>query len=209
MKPLIELVLVDMGDTASALNLLCHCHNLMPQGFFTRISICSPSPSIPLPPYVNHIQCSFQSGNMFGYNIWLVREFWRFLNCDHIFSIHRDGYILNPDKWTDDFLMYDWIGAPWPDYPNGGNGACCIMSRQFLKWIANNPIPILDGMAQDRYICETLYGTALANGFRFAPRSLCARFALELDITEYPRTLKDVFGFHGKWFLDHHPELRF
>ncbi len=27
--------------------------------------------------------------------------------------IQYDGFILNPDAWRDEFLDYDYIGAPW------------------------------------------------------------------------------------------------
>ena len=28
--------------------------------------------------------------------------------------IHDDGFVVNPDSWQDDFLNYDYIGAPYP-----------------------------------------------------------------------------------------------
>jgi hypothetical protein len=28
--------------------------------------------------------------------------------------IHDNGFVVNPDSWKDEFLNYDYIGAPWP-----------------------------------------------------------------------------------------------
>ena len=27
-----------------------------------------------------------------------------------------DGHIVNPHLWTNEFLKYDYIGAPWPKF---------------------------------------------------------------------------------------------
>lgn len=204
----IELVMVDMGDVNSALNILLHCFQVMPTGFFTRVSIVCPPTDVPMPSGVNHIRCSFQAGNMFGYNVWLVREFPRYIICDHCLTIHRDGFILNPDRWENEFLNYDYIGAPWAADQAGGNGAFCIMTKRFHRWIARHPIPIEDTVPQDNYICKTLHGTATACGFRYAPLSVAARFALENQFPERNNSLHSVFGFHGKWYLDQNPVLK-
>ena len=33
---------------------------------------------------------------------------------DFVMVIQEDGYIVNPNLWDDEFLEYDYIGAPWP-----------------------------------------------------------------------------------------------
>lgn len=55
-------------------------------------------------------------------------------NTDFILTIHWDGFIVNPNAWTSDFLQYDYIGAPWPWLNNTvGNGGFCLKSRKFLQ----------------------------------------------------------------------------
>ncbi len=198
----IELVMIDMGDVNSALDILLHCHSIMPKDFFLRLTLCCPKTSVPIPTYVNHLACSFSSESLFGYNVWLVREFPRWLICDHCLTIHRDGFILNPKHWTDEFLNYDYVGAPWDAQHNGGNGGFYLISKSFARWVMRHPIPIEDGIPADVYVCTVLEGTAKQSGFRYAPNLLEARFSLESQVPEYPRTLKDVFGFHGKWNLN-------
>ena len=28
--------------------------------------------------------------------------------------IHADGYVVRPQAWKEEFLQYDYVGAPWP-----------------------------------------------------------------------------------------------
>lgn len=197
----IELVMMDMDDPKSASDILMGCAEIMPTGFFSRLAICFPKTDFKFPENVDHIQCSFQKGNMFGYNVWLVREFPRFIVCDHCLIIHRDGYILNPEKWTDEFLKYDYCGAPWDRNRNGGNGGFSLVSKRFALWYARHPFPIEDGVAHDCFVCETISGTAKSAGFKYAPLHVNLKWSLELQIDGYPRNLNDVFGFHGKWYI--------
>ena len=42
----------------------------------------------------------------------------------HALMIQFDGYVLSGDRFSDNFLSYDYIGAPWPHYQSHkvGNG---------------------------------------------------------------------------------------
>lgn len=56
------------------------------------------------------------------------------ISADFILTIHWDGFIVNPKAWTNKFLKYDYIGAPWPWIQNYvGNGGFCLKSRRFLQ----------------------------------------------------------------------------
>ena len=52
----------------------------------------------------------------------------------HFLCINWDGFIINPESWTDEFLNYDYIGAPWPWFNHMvGNGGFCLKSKKFLE----------------------------------------------------------------------------
>lgn len=52
----------------------------------------------------------------------------------HFLTINWDGFIINPQSWTNEFLKYDYIGAPWPWFNHKvGNGGFCLKSRKFLE----------------------------------------------------------------------------
>jgi hypothetical protein len=38
----------------------------------------------------------------------------KYFDSNYCLLIQDDGFISNPDNWSNDFLMYDYIGAPWP-----------------------------------------------------------------------------------------------
>jgi hypothetical protein len=55
-------------------------------------------------------------------------------DTDFILTIHWDGFIVNPNAWTNNFFQYDYIGAPWPHIHNiVGNGGFCLKSKKFLE----------------------------------------------------------------------------
>ncbi len=39
---------------------------------------------------------------------------WKYVDTDFAMFIHGDGYVIHPELWRDEFLDYDYIGAPWP-----------------------------------------------------------------------------------------------
>ena len=48
------------------------------------------------------------------YNKFCLTNLYEYVDSDYVILIQSDGFIINPDYWTDAFLKYDYIGAPWP-----------------------------------------------------------------------------------------------
>ena len=49
-----------------------------------------------------------------------------------------DSWIINPQQWTDQFLDYDYVGAPWlwhTDNYQVGNGGFALHSRQLANFL--------------------------------------------------------------------------
>ena len=44
----------------------------------------------------------------------MVYELGDHIHTDYAMSVHADGFIVHPEMWRDEFLKYDYIGAPWP-----------------------------------------------------------------------------------------------
>ena len=57
-----------------------------------------------------------------GYSKFILKDLHRYVSTSYCLVIQADGFILNPYRWQDRFLDYDYIGAPWPQeltlYPN-------------------------------------------------------------------------------------------
>ncbi len=134
--------------------------------------------------------------------------------------IHHDGYIINPKAWRDDWLKYDFIGAPWPRLPHAnhpgkseflhgrvGNTGFCLKSRAFMQ--ATNELRDLfikaskrpDRYGQqysgDAFCCQHQRPALEQRGITFAPVEVAADFAWESNIEEVPGDRPYAFGFHN------------
>jgi hypothetical protein len=175
----------------------------MPNGFFSGLHFCTHFPSLderflrkPDGPRVLCHSAPIHYGNRRAYSQYVIRELPKLVTAEHFMIIHRDGYPLNPEKWEDEFLKYDYIGAPWGPEPWAvGNGGFSIRSKRLAWWAMEQPWS--DTENEDWHLCVNLRKAAIAAGFTFAPLEVAARFSLETDIPALPRTLKNVFGFHG------------
>lgn len=48
------------------------------------------------------------------WNYKIIYELWNYVQTSHAILIHPDGFVINPEIWDNDWLLYDYIGAPWP-----------------------------------------------------------------------------------------------
>lgn len=117
-----------------------------------------------------------------------------FINTDYCLSIHDDGFVINPHLWTDEFLNYDYIGAPWSE-KEVGNGGFCLKSKKFIELCQQIP---WNGEHDDWLVSVTYRDFFEKNGCKFAPFDLARRFALESKINGYEYDLNNTFGFHGR-----------
>ncbi len=143
---------------------------------------------------------------------FVVFELHRHIHTDHIILVHADGFIVNPQSWDDEFLKYDYIGAPWPlpkdDFSyrdHFGNiirvgNSVSIRSLRLLK------LPSAIGMVwekcshgynyEDGFICTQNRHIFEKHGLAFAPLSVACRFSREKPIPENKGI--EPFVFH-KW----------
>jgi hypothetical protein len=130
------------------------------------------------------------------YSHFVVKELNQFISTKHLLIIQHDGYVIDGTAWTNEFLDYDYIGAPWlyKDGRNVGNGGFSLRS----KWLHNalaSDTEIKMYHPEDEAICR-LYRQYLqvTHGIRFAPEELAHKFSSELH-----RPTCSTFGFHGKF----------
>lgn len=114
------------------------------------------------------------------------------VKTSHMLIIEWDSWIINPDKWDDEFLNYDYIGAPWPWHKEFkvGNGGFSLRSKalmQFLKEHDNYKMIV----HEDDTLCRVHRPELEKLGFTWASEAIAERFAFERSA---PR---QSFGFHG------------
>jgi hypothetical protein len=49
-----------------------------------------------------------------GYSRFMLADLHRCFDTSHCLVVQSDGFVVKPGCWRDDFLQYDYIGAPWP-----------------------------------------------------------------------------------------------
>ncbi len=134
-----------------------------------------------------------------SYSEFVFKCLWPFICTEFVFIVHWDGFASNPQLWEDAFLDFDYIGAPWDFYKdamNVGNGGFCIRSKRLLMECRSPTIrrfpEVQSGGAEDVVICRIHRQHLEAQGMRFAPREIAARFSYETG--PFPGR---TFGFHS------------
>jgi hypothetical protein len=166
------------------------------------------------------------------YSKFVLSRLDEYIETSHVLIVQYDGFILNPEQWTDEFLKYDYIGAPWLvgdwavrdfDFPKEligklvvGNGGFSIRSKKLVSLCAK----LFNEKAFERWHPEDtaigVYNRKLLedNEVKFAPVNLAKKFSFEYETDESDKW-DGQFGFHGlKWtniskWLEKHPEYVF
>ena len=133
-----------------------------------------------------------------AYSEFFLRHLHAHVTTSHVLCVQWDGYVLDASHWRADFLGYDYIGAPWPHFDQGGsvgNGGFSLRSRRLLE--ACRDLDLAPGEAEDIAICRTHRAfLECERGIRFAPEEAARLFAYE----RHSPTGQE-FGFHGAFNL--------
>jgi len=128
-----------------------------------------------------------------AYSHFMLKELNQFIHTSHVLSIQWDGYVINPQSWQQEFLNYDYIGAPWP-FESGnrvGNGGFSLRSKRLLMALQDDRIKAFH--PEDNCICmDHREFLEKEYGIRFPSPELAEKFAYEFAP---PRG--NPFGFHG------------
>lgn len=121
------------------------------------------------------------------------------VTTSHALYVQWDGVAKDHKCWTDDFLAYDYIGAPWyqePDGANVGNGGFSLRSKRLLDACQDPEISLTPAVpvAEDAVIGKIHRGYLEQQyQIEFAPTMLAKQFSYELGYYQ------PSFGFHGLW----------
>lgn len=126
------------------------------------------------------------------YSKFIFKKLNKYFTTKFVLIVQWDGYVLNPDAWTDDFLNYDYIGAKWwyRDGANVGNGGFSLRSKKLTKLLQNDD-NLIALSPEDHHICRTYRPYLESKGIKFAPEEVADMFSFE---TQKP--FGPTFGFH-------------
>ena len=112
-----------------------------------------------------------------------AEDTWQRLPYNKILIFQYDSMILR--EGIEEFLEWDYVGAPWKFSPRGGNGGLSLRSRNVMLDITRK-YP-WKGENEDVYFCRHIDSI----GGKLAPRNVCEKFSCEV-------ILKDgTLGYHA------------
>ena len=137
--------------------------------------------------------------NYIEYSAFAIKELPKYIQSDYALVLNHDGYIVNLDAWDDNFLNYDYIGAPW--HPKTlsntrvGNGGFSLRSKKLLDRCMEKDF-VLNGLNDDVMICSIYKDILEKDNLKFAPLEVAAKFSWGGHIPEIYRHWKECFGAH-------------
>lgn len=202
---LIALTSVKLSQTIKALEYSCRGIDF---GCVKLVSDICPDN---LPSFIKHEYCKKMS-NIDEWNYAAIYELGKYVDTEFAILIHDDGFIVNPESWRDDFLNYDYIGAPW-GIPNDSfsfrdiNGDLIRVGNSVSlrsKRLIDLPVklnlewkPFHGFYNEDGYICVNYRHVYLEHGMKFA----------DLDIAKYwghETMIPEIVGIKPFCFHRHH-----
>lgn len=112
------------------------------------------------------------------------------IKTSHVLVAQWDGYVMNDKAWRDDWLRFDYIGAPWND-GKVGNGGFSLRSKKLLEALQDSRFsePF---MPEDQQICKAWRKILEKEyGIKFATPEVARQFSVENDV------YAGQFGFHS------------
>jgi hypothetical protein len=156
--------------------------------------------------------------NYNDYNHYVIHDLHNHVNTSHCLLVQPDGFVLFPEKWNNEWLKYDYIGAPWAyaedsyidpfgNHHRVGNGGFSLRSKKFLQvptkvevpWETNNsdfywmPEGVIN-YHEDGNVCVHNRHIFIEQGCEYAPVEVAVRFSQETRVPECDGIIP--FGFH-------------
>ncbi len=150
------------------------------------------------------------------FNYKVAYELGQYIHTDYVLLVHYDGFVVHPEKWREEFLSYDYIGAPWPVPAPGkkhsyhdiyGNlcrvgNSVSLRSKRFLDFPGQAQLvweKDEEGFFnEDIFLCCRNRHRIEAAGMKIAPVEVAKYFSHEHPVPE----VLDVdapFAFHKWW----------
>lgn len=153
--------------------------------------------------------------NYIDYSYFIIYELYKYINTEFVLIIQDDGFIINPHKWDNDFLKYDYIGAVFPipsindnisyrdpfgNLQRVGNGGFSLRSKKILSLATQLNLEwksYFDYYNEDGFFAVHNRHLYEKEGCIYAPIEIASKFSIEKNIEE-TKNITEPFGFHGK-----------
>jgi len=138
----------------------------------------------------NVVETKFEDNSVHCYNMLLTDpSFWsHFLDFDKTLIFQNDSGLLK--KGIENFYEYDYIGAPWAEYPYVGNGGLSLRNPRIMKEILEKFHWKFD-KGEDVFFSECMLENKIG---KLAPVEEAKKFSVE-TIFEL-----NTLGYHKPWY---------
>jgi hypothetical protein len=133
----VTLLTITSTDIDRTNTVLVHCAQSIEFGAVKML--CSRLP-ITTDPRVQYIR--IPPIDFYGYSRLMIESLNTYVQTGHCLIVQADGFVLDPARWSDQFLEYDYIGASWAEYVRVpgmhrlrldknrvGNGGFCLQQK--------------------------------------------------------------------------------
>lgn len=202
---LLAMTSVKIGDTVRALK------HSMKKIDFGEVVLVSHRKPLGLPKRI-HFKRTDRIASIDDFNYKMVYDLGQYVDTDYVMIIHYDGFIVHPEQWKDEFLDFDYIGAPWPensssDFQDSEGNLCrvgnsvSLRSKKLLDYPRKVAIPWepMDSgwFNEDTFLCCKHKNEMERQGMRWAPLEVAVWFSHETDLPENEGITS--FAFHKFW----------
>lgn len=196
--PDVTLLCADGVNAQRASNVIEHCKSMCD---FGAIKLCTH-----LPVDSEHRVEIMPLNSLIAYSIWCLTEMHKHIETSHVQIVQRDGWILNPLSWNNDWLNYDYIGPLFVQHDDVGSGGFSMRSKRIMEAAAKR-IGDWDGTEDHAQFLQVNKARSYEDGvlamtmrydglWNYAPPEQAAKFAQGGNkggkyYEPYP------FGYHG------------
>ena len=156
------------------------------------------------------------------YNRICIEDLHNYIDTDYCLVVQWDGFVIDGNRWRDEFFKYDYIGSPW--IASGlkthvGNGGFSLRSKKFLNecskykyspdpkdctWLAAKQAIDMPITPEDWFMCFHHYQELVDSGIKFPDIHLAYKFSVEHSSSLKPYSHGNIktyksFGFHGSF----------
>lgn len=142
------------------------------------------------------------------WNRRIIYDLYKYVDTSHALLVHPDGYIRHAELWREEWLDYDFVGAPWPlpsdtySYRSESGrilrvgNSVSLRSKRLMERVAKFEWKSYYGNTNEDGFVSCHHRDELeAEGFKFAPLEVAIHFSKEHEIPENVNV--PSFAFHS------------
>lgn len=124
--PQITLLIADDVNPELAREVLNICQRGIEFGAVKLLTSHEVEGAIKIPPLTSLID----------YSVFMLTKAHEYVDTEFCLVVQRDGFILNPESWKDEWLQLDYVAPIFMQYDHVGSGGFSLRSKRMMKQIA-------------------------------------------------------------------------